>query len=239
MEALEGILAVEQRAGVLVGASEIGKQGGESERAQEGGRHMPGDDALLDEPESADQVAECNPLPALAADVAEGGVAAKYAGYRGVRFGRVQGSAQGVERRRHDDGVEVARAEDGLEFGGSVGEARRRPLRHELRVGDDQGAESDHGWIERVLAEAAVEMLGNDNGNQHAQYGQPPGRDRRQGEGDQPRGDQSAAIEKEHPQRLLADRQHRRLGDERSYGRDGDLHQHGDAEYPDVNGDAW
>jgi hypothetical protein len=58
-------------------------------------------------------------------------------------------------------------------------------------------------------------MLGDDDGEQRAEHGQPPGRDRGKGQGDQPGRDQRRAIAEERPQRLAAQGQHRRFGGER------------------------
>ena len=42
--------------------------GDEHQRAEEGDRHVPGDDALLQQPQAAEQVAGGDPFPALAAE---------------------------------------------------------------------------------------------------------------------------------------------------------------------------
>jgi hypothetical protein len=92
---------------------------------------VPGDDSLLDQPDAAGQIACCDPLPATATDVAEGGVAAQQAcDYRAL-LGVAQYRTQGVERSGHGDRVKLANAENGLPLRGEIGRSRRRPLRHQ------------------------------------------------------------------------------------------------------------
>ena len=68
-------------------------------------------------------------------------------------------------------------------------EADCRPLRHQCRESNDADGEGNHRRVKRVLTEAAVQMLGDDDGKQGAGDHQPPRGEWREGQGNQPGGD--------------------------------------------------
>jgi hypothetical protein len=76
-------------------------------------------------------------------------------------------------------------------------------LRHERREGDDAHGEGDHRRVERVLSEPAVQVLGHDDGESGANHDQPPRRERRKRERDQPGRDDGAAVAEKGAKRFV------------------------------------
>ena len=235
---------MEQRRGEGVGAHAPEQQRRGEERAAEGRRNVPGDDALPDQPQAADEITQGDPFAALAAEQAKGRAVHQLAGAQAVKLGvgvcgAAQRGAQGIQRRGAGDGVHLAQAaENQVELGFEIELPGGGPLGHQRRVGDDHQAEGGHCRVERVLAEPAVKLLDHDHGEQRAGDGEPPGRDGGKGEGDQPGGDDSREVGEEKRLGLAADGQHGGLAGKGGGRGNGELHQDAGAEEPHVGGDA-
>jgi hypothetical protein len=96
-------------------------------------------------------------------------------------------------------GRRQAAGEDGLCGFEQAGQSRRelargQPLAQLQREGDDDGGKADHGRVEQVVAQPAVEVLGDDDGKQHAEGRNPPGCQWRHAQGEQHTGDHGAAV---------------------------------------------
>ncbi len=71
---------------------------------------------------------------------------------------------------------------------------RRQPAGHLYREGDQQHHVTDHRRVERVLPEAAVQLLGDDDGEEGTDNDHPPRGQRRQADAEQQGGQQSGVI---------------------------------------------
>ena len=95
--------------------------------------------------------------------------------------------------------------------------ARGNPLGHGHRERNQQQHIADHGRVERVHAQATVELLGHNNGKAHPDQGQPPGGGGRQRQGQQHGGEHRTVVLQVEGHRATAGFQDQRLTDQRHH----------------------
>ena len=81
-------------------------------------------------------------------------------------------------------------------------------------------------------------MLGDDDGESRAGDDQPPRRQRRKGQCDQPGGNDGATVAQEQRERFAAQLEHQRFRCQCRKGGERYLDENGRADLPDVGGDA-
>ena len=159
--------------------------GGQGDADEEGEGGLPADDPALPQPQAAQQVGTAHPFPAASGKIAEDAGIAQDRGHAGLRFAQFEGGFQRIEggcaAHRVDSGGAAKNlcqlfTEARLQFDGG-------PLRHQRREGDDTDGKADHRRVEGVLPEPAIKVFGDDDGEQGADDDQPPGSQRREGEG--------------------------------------------------------
>lgn len=181
---------------MMIGVEEPKRPGEEEDRGDGSHGHVPAGGPDGDQDEPAEEMGERDPTGFAFPEGAEGGV--------GVSLG--QGTAgggeltQAIQRRRLDDGI------PGPLFRQSAGEygqdrmlegdglLRVGPLRELEGKGEEQQGVAGHRGIEQVVAEPTVKLLGEDDGDEHPEERDPPGRERWHAKREQPCGDQGAAV---------------------------------------------
>ncbi|MNG06041.1 hypothetical protein D3C84_892610 [compost metagenome] len=81
-----------------------------------------------------------------------------------------------------------------LQAAAQIQQLRAGPLGHVQREGQQNHGIAEHGRVERVLADAAIQLLAKADGTDRGDNRYPPGGVGRQGSGKQGGADQGAAI---------------------------------------------
>lgn len=115
---------------------------------------------------------------------------------------------------------------------------RRQPTGHLHREGDEQHYVTDHRRVERVLPEAAIQLFGDNDGEEGADDDHPPRRQRRQADAEQQRGQQGGVIRQPAAHRQLAQLEDRAFCSQRDDRRQRHLNQHAVAEKPNLRRNA-
>ena len=116
---------------------------------------------------------------------------------------------------------------------------RRQPAGHMGGKGDQQQHIGNHGGIEGVVSQSAIELFTYYDGKGGAQYDQPPRRQWWDGYGDQRTGEQGTAIGKMITQGTTAQDQDQRFGQQGSNTGQQQLDQHPIAKEIDLGTNPW
>ena len=224
---------------------------GQQQGAQDGTRNTPVDHSLLQQEQAAQQVTQVNPAPADAAPALEYGVTHHFT--RGEPL--IQPCLQGIEWRSHGEAIHpllelrhavAIQAEAGKDDGRCIAKADvigandvwRQPAGHLHGEGDQQQHIGHHGRVEQVLAQAAIEVLGDDDGKGGTQYQHPPGQQGGQREANQHGGQSGTAIHQGGLDGAAAQAKHQRLGPQRRHQRQQDLDEGTPAKEPGLGQQA-
>ncbi len=214
---------MEQWRAMGIGAGTIPEQQAHGEQAGEHAqRRVPGEQPAPEQEQAAEEERQVDPLAAGATEVAEGRVAGEQLvdGQAAVGLQHVEGGGVGPGVRPGSETEEFAEA-----VGQAEGAVRRGPAGHFQGKRDQRHDVAEHRRVERVLSEAAVQVLAEYQGEEGRHQGQPPGGVGRQGDGQQQGGDQRAAVLEEHPRRTFAQGQHGGFAGQRDEAGPGQVEQ--------------
>ena len=111
---------------------------------------------------------------------------------------------------------------------------RGKPAGHLHRERDEQYRVPDHGGVEKIRTQSAVEVFRQDDGRNRPERGQPPGSERGDGERNEDSGDDGRAVSQGGPHRTTPRSQHEALGQQRRSGREEHINHDAPTEIPHV-----
>ncbi len=157
---------------------------------------------------AAQQIGQIDPLPASTRQYAAvnrrfhhllHAVSGTQGGFEGIERGGLADAVHAHAKRVHicaqrgvagKDNVQgIHKAGDG---GGDL--MRRQPAGHLYREGDQQYHVANHRRVKRVMAQPAVQLLGDDHRKHRSQYHHPPRGERGNADGQQQAGQQGGVI---------------------------------------------